>query len=164
MCADPIGIVGGVNFYTYVLNNSLNRIDPWGLKDLGQQIGGGVNWWINKGGIRPNTGKPLGYTAPDPYTGEPTTYFGTPPDESDWIVYVNDPVSNITSQIIWTFVYPLFIYPVNKWSGLEPPPIYPPFQAPSRNYTFDIIEFGPPDLPDPLPVPFFDEPIGPVCE
>jgi len=29
--ADPIGIAGGINIYTYCLNNPTNWVDPWGL-------------------------------------------------------------------------------------------------------------------------------------
>ncbi|MEA3467526.1 MAG: RHS repeat-associated core domain-containing protein [Thermodesulfobacteriota bacterium] len=32
--ADPIGFIGGINFYAYVLNNPVNIIDPVGLKRM----------------------------------------------------------------------------------------------------------------------------------
>jgi len=44
---------------------------------------------------------------------------------------VDDPISKFEKTIIWWMTYP-FIWSVNKFSGLEPPPIYPPFKAPKR--------------------------------
>jgi len=32
MRTDPIGLAGGLNLYLYVEGNSINYIDPWGLK------------------------------------------------------------------------------------------------------------------------------------
>jgi RHS repeat-associated protein len=31
---DPIGLWGGLNFYSYANNNSMNWIDPWGLQEI----------------------------------------------------------------------------------------------------------------------------------
>jgi hypothetical protein len=38
---DPIGLAGGINQYSYVKNNSMNRVDPSGLIDLGYGSPGG---------------------------------------------------------------------------------------------------------------------------
>jgi RHS repeat-associated protein len=34
---DPIGYIGGLNLYTYLSNNPLNWIDPWGLDKTNKQ-------------------------------------------------------------------------------------------------------------------------------
>jgi RHS repeat-associated protein len=70
---DPIGFGGGVNFYSYVLNNSLNWIDPFGLdttviivydKSLGVTYGSHAALLIDNGG-HPILYDPAGSYAPD---------------------------------------------------------------------------------------------------
>lgn len=39
MSEDPIGFLGGVNFYSYVANNTVNWIDPYGLCKEGGRKG-----------------------------------------------------------------------------------------------------------------------------
>ena len=39
---DPIGLAGGINLYSYVGNNAVNLIDPWGLIDWSNVIKGGL--------------------------------------------------------------------------------------------------------------------------
>jgi len=45
--ADPIGFSGGINFYAYVANNPINKIDPWGLR----------GFWENLNAILENTAR-----------------------------------------------------------------------------------------------------------
>jgi len=44
LSADPIGEDGGLNLYAYILGNSVNGWDPYGLFDPGwkYKIGGGI--------------------------------------------------------------------------------------------------------------------------
>jgi len=42
--ADPIGFIGGINFYAYCLNDPINLIDPDGLNTI--TIGGGIGFSI----------------------------------------------------------------------------------------------------------------------
>jgi RHS repeat-associated protein len=48
---DPLGEMGGINLYGFVQNNPFNLFDPWGLEDLGQQIGNQVQWWVDNSSI-----------------------------------------------------------------------------------------------------------------
>lgn len=48
--SDPIGLGGGINTYTYVLNSPVNLFDPFGLD--------ATNYWNNTGGRNPLTNGP----------------------------------------------------------------------------------------------------------
>ena len=50
--SDPIGLLGGVNTYTYVLNNQLRYIDPLGLWYIDINITGGTGSWGGTGGVQ----------------------------------------------------------------------------------------------------------------
>ena len=69
---DPIGFLGGVNFYSYVANNPMNLVDPYGLKLY--KISGGstavsVRFLIGFSGAV--------YKITDVMTGDSVTYFVT---------------------------------------------------------------------------------------
>ena len=54
---DPIDFAGGdTDLYGYVLNDPVNWIDPWGLRDLGQQIAGQVRWYLFAGDLGKHPG------------------------------------------------------------------------------------------------------------
>lgn len=50
--ADPIGLKGGLNLFTYASNNPLNLIDFLGLESLGERLGRQVQWQLKAGGIK----------------------------------------------------------------------------------------------------------------
>lgn len=51
--ADPIGFRGGVNFYVYVRNNPVNRVDPWGLAYFAKRPIEGVVPWLGPASCNP---------------------------------------------------------------------------------------------------------------
>ena len=70
---DPIFFTGGdTNLYGYVLNDPVNLVDPWGLRDLGQQIAGQVQWIVSVSGIKGDTGQLITYTPPPSYIAKST--------------------------------------------------------------------------------------------
>jgi RHS repeat-associated protein len=66
---DPIGYFGGLNLYTYVANNPVGLIDPWGLKEFELVIrqGGGVGYYVFGAGV-------FDVTITDVETGERSMY------------------------------------------------------------------------------------------
>jgi uncharacterized protein RhaS with RHS repeats len=49
---DPIGILGGLNMFTYVQNNPVNYTDPYGLQGKSKNSGTGVSkgrLWLSVG-------------------------------------------------------------------------------------------------------------------
>jgi RHS repeat-associated protein len=47
--ADPIGLRGGTNLFSYVENNSLSKIDPFGLASCIYHVRSGLMWCISNG-------------------------------------------------------------------------------------------------------------------
>ena len=43
---DPIGLIGGINYYIYVRNNAINRVDPSGLLVQETSLSGSLHWGV----------------------------------------------------------------------------------------------------------------------
>jgi RHS repeat-associated protein len=70
MQGDPVGYAGGLNLYTYVRNDSLNRTDPLGLLDLVKDPWGLISGGNGKGGGNGDGGGDGGDPS-DPSDGDP---------------------------------------------------------------------------------------------
>lgn len=86
MTKDPIGFEGGINQYSYVLNNPVNYVDPFGLDIF---IVGRIPWFTRFPSWRYVAPKNVPKTtACDPKftpTKAPTPeQLGVPPDDSWW--------------------------------------------------------------------------------
>jgi hypothetical protein len=74
---DPIRLRGGINYFTFVENNPVNRIDPTGLKDLIGESLDAYGWFDLFGSTDTNPSYYGGIVGGTLFTGT-ALYFGQP--------------------------------------------------------------------------------------
>jgi hypothetical protein len=101
LTSDPIGLAGGINLFTYVLNNSINLVDPLGLE----------------AGVLPGP-LPLPIVLPKTDAQKEADIKLSEDIHDAWMEYVHDPIIKAGDLLyeggIGEWVYDKFNPPVNE--------------------------------------------------